>query len=304
MADDHIADLRPLLFVPNFSEGRSERIVDAIGRTLGCHARVLNVHFDREHNRSVFTTSGEAGAVTDAALAGAEHALELIDLRGHEGLHPHVGALDVAPVVWIDERDRDAARESALAAAEGIAALGIPVFLYGELASGEERRERAYFRTGGPAELARRMEEGELVPDLGPALPHPSAGATLVTARPPLVAFNLELDTPNPEVARAVAEELRESGGGLPGVRALGLPREGGRAQVSINIHDANTVPLAKVVAEVQRLAAEHGARAVEAELVGLVPRAALEGYPGDPPIREFDENSHVIERVVGMPAD
>ena len=190
-------------------------------------------------------------------------------------------------------------RTAARAAAEGIAALGIPVFLYGELASSPERRERAFFRRGGPAELARRMESGELAPDLGPSQPHPSAGATLVTARPALVAFNVELDTPNPEIARAVAEGLREDGGGLPGVRALGLPREQGRCQVSINVHDPKAVPLARVVSEVSRLAAEHGARPVEAELVGLAPAAALEGYPGEPPIRGYDPEAHILEHVL-----
>ena len=293
-----------LLVVPNFSEGRSERVIDALGRTLGAHARLLNTHFDPQHNRSVFTLCGTPRKQVDAALAGAEHAKELIDLRSYRGLHPHVGALDVCPFVWITDADRGAAGDAAREAAELIAGLEIPVFLYGELASSEERRERAFFRRGGPAELARRMADGELSPDLGPAEPHPGAGATLVTARPPLVAFNLELDTPNPEIARAVAEELRESGGGLPGVRALGLPREGERAQVSLNVHDGAAVPLAKVVAEVTRLAAEHGARPVEAELVGLVPEAALEGYPGDPPIRDFDPDRHVIERVVAAPLD
>jgi glutamate formiminotransferase/glutamate formiminotransferase/formiminotetrahydrofolate cyclodeaminase len=293
-----------LLLVPNFSEGRSERVIDALGRTLEAHANLLNTHFDREHNRSVFTLCGPAPKQVDAAVAGAEHARELIDLRAYRGLHPHVGALDVCPFVWIAEGDRDLAADAARGAAEGIAELEIPVFLYGDLASSGERRERAYFRRGGPAELARRMKAGELTPDLGPPEPHPSAGATLVTARPPLVAFNLELDTPNPEIARAVAERLREAGGGLPGIRALGLPREGGRAQVSINVHDGTSVPLAKVVAEVTRLAAEHGARPVEAELVGLAPEAALEGYPGNPPIRGFDPDRHLIERVVGAPRD
>ena len=289
-----------LLCVPNFSEGRSERIVDALAASLTAHARLLNVHFDAEHNRSVFTLCGEPESLGASALAGAEHAVELIDLRGYQGLHPHVGALDVCPFVFITEDGHEAARRAALEAAEAIAALGIPVFLYGELASSEKRRERAFFRRGGPAELARRMKEGEIAPDMGPAELHPSAGATLVTARPPLVAFNLELDTPNPEVAREVAERLRESGGGLPGVRALGLPREGERAQVSINVHDAGAVPLARVVDEVKRLAAEHGARPVEAELVGLAPQAALEGYPEDPPIQGFDPAQHVIERIVG----
>lgn len=289
----------PLLFVPNFSEGRSERVIDALGATLASHARLLNTHFDAEHNRSVFTLAGDGSSLVEAAAAGVVHALELIDLRAHRGLHPHIGALDVCPLVWPVESRHDEAREAARAAGERIATLGIPVFLYGELASAEERRERAFFRRGGPAELARRMREGELAPDLGPAEPHPSAGATLVTARPPLVAFNLELDTPNPEIARAVAGRLRESGGGLRGVRALGLPRERGRAQVSVNVHDPDAVPLAEVVSEAQRLAAEHGARAVEAELVGLAPEAALEGYPGEPPIAGFDPDSHLIERAL-----
>ena len=288
----------PLLFVPNFSEGRSERVIDALGATLGSHAQLLNLHFDAQHNRSVFTLAGEPAPVAEAAAAGAAHACELIDLRAYQGLHPHIGALDVCPVVWVEPGQRESARDAARAAAQGVAALEIPVFFYGELATAEERRERAFFRRGGPAELARRMREGELAPDLGPAQPHPSAGATLVTARPPLVAFNLELDTPNPEIARAVAGRLRESGGGLRGVRALGLPREGG-AQVSINVHSADAVPLARVVEEVQRLAGEHGARAVEAELVGLLPAAAIEGYPGDPPIAGFEPDRHVIERVL-----
>jgi glutamate formiminotransferase len=288
-----------LVGVPNFSEGRSERIIDALGATLGGHARVLDVHSDAEHNRSVFTIAAPGEKLSEAMVAGAEHALDLIDLRGYQGLHPHVGALDVCPAVWAYEELRDSVRAAAKEAAKGIAELGIPVFLYGELASSAERRERAFFRRGGPAELARRMESGKLAPDLGPSSPHPSAGATLVTARAAMVAFNVELDTPNPEIARAVAAGLREEGGGLPGVRALGLPRDGECCQVSINIHDPKAVPLAVVVREVARLAAEHGARPIEAELVGLAPAAALEGYPGDPPIRGYDPEAHILENVL-----
>jgi glutamate formiminotransferase / 5-formyltetrahydrofolate cyclo-ligase len=289
-----------LLSVPNFSEGRNERVVDALEATLRSHARLVNSHFDAQHHRSVFTLTGTAEQLRAADVAGAHHALELIDMRGHQGLHPHIGALDVCPIVWMEDREREPAARVAREVADSIAEAGIPVFLYGDLATSEERRERAFFRRGGPAELRRRMESGELRPDLGPSEPHPSAGATLVTARPPLVAFNLELDTPSPEIAREVASQLREAGGGLPGVRALGLPREGERAQVSINVHDARAVPLARVVKEVRRLAAEHGARPVEAELVGLAPAVALEGYPDDPPIRDFDPEAHVIERVLG----
>ena len=290
----------PLVAVPNFSEGRSERVRDALGATIGGSARILNTHSDAQHNRTVFTITAEVDGLVDALIASAEHAMDLIDLRRHQGLHPHVGAMDVAPAVWQSDERREDATTAARRTGEGIAALGIPVFFYGELASSPERVERAYFRQGGPAELARRMKSGELKPDLGPSEPHPTAGATLVTAREPLVAFNVELDTPNPEIARAIAAELREAGGGLPGVRALGLPREGERAQVSVNIHDPYAVPMAKVVAEITRLAAEHGAKPIEAELVGLAPAAALEGYPDEPPIRGFDPKRDVIENVLG----
>ena len=290
----------PLVAVPNFSEGRNMRVIGALEATLGCRARILNRHHDAQHNRCVFTMAAGPGELVEALIAGAAHALDLIDLRSHHGVHPHIGALDVCPVVWQTDDRHEAAIAAAREVAEGIAKLEIPVFFYGELASAPERHERAYFRQGGPAELARRMGSGELRPDLGPEEPHPSAGATLVTAREPLVAFNVELDTSNPEIAREIAAEMREAGGGLPGVRALGLPREGERTQVSMNIHDPHAVPLAKVVAEVSRLAAEHGARAVEAELVGLVPEAAIEGYPDEPPIRGFDPMRDVIENVLG----
>jgi glutamate formiminotransferase len=290
----------PLVGVPNFSEGRNERVIGALEATLGGHARVLNRHFDAQHNRSVYTLAAEPEKLVDALFAGAEHALDLIDLRGYHGLHPHVGALDVSPVVWQSEELHDDAVAAAREVADRIASLGIPVFFYGELATSPERQERAYFRRGGPAELARRMGEGELKPDLGPDEPHPTAGATLVTAREPLVAFNVELDTSNPEIARAIAAELRESEGGLIGVRALGLPREGERTQISMNVHDPRAVPLAKLIEEITRLAAEHGVHPIEAELVGLVPEAAIEGYPGEPPIRNFDPRRDVIENVLG----
>jgi glutamate formiminotransferase len=290
----------PLVAVPNFSEGRSERVIGTLEATLGGCARVLNRHFDSEHNRCVFTIAAEPDRLVDSLVAGAQEALNVIDLTHYRGLHPHIGALDVCPVVWQDEDRHEDARSAARDVAERIADLGIPVFLYGELATTPERAERAYFRQGGPTELARRMKSGELEPDLGPSEPHPTAGATLVTAREPLVAFNVELDTPNPEIARAVAAGLREAGGGLAGVRALGLPRDSGQCQVSINVHDPVAVPLAEVVAEIKRLAAEHGAKPVEAELVGLAPESALENYPEDVPIKGFDPRRDVMENVLG----
>jgi glutamate formiminotransferase/glutamate formiminotransferase/formiminotetrahydrofolate cyclodeaminase len=176
------------------------------------------------------------------------------------------------------------------------------VFLYGELASEPERRERAYFRSAGLEALGTRMRAGELRPDRGPDEPHPTAGATLVTARPPLAAFNLELEGASLAAAREVAAGLRESGRGLPGVRAIGL-EFGERMQVSTNVHDPIAVPLAQVVARTAELAETHGARVSAAEIVGLVPAAALEGFPPDLPLGGFDPARGVIEeRLAGLP--
>jgi glutamate formiminotransferase len=148
------------------------------------------------------------------------------------------------------------------------------------------------------------MESGELRPDFGPDLPHRRAGATLLTARPPLAAFNVELDSGDIELARAVAAGLRESGGGLPGVRAIGLALSSGRAQISTNVHDPLTVPLGAVVERVRGLAAPLGARPLEAELVGLIPAAAMAGYPEDVPMRGFDPERHLIERRLAALTD
>ena len=219
-------------------------------------------------------------------------------MGAHEGEHPCIGALDVCPLLWLADAEHSVARDLALDAALAIADLGIPVFLYGELASDPIRGERAFFRRGGLTTLAERMHSGELVPDLGPAMPHPRAGATLVTARRPLAAFNVELDTADAEIARQVAAGLRESGGGILGVRAIGVDLAG-VAQVSTNIHDPVAVPLARVIERVRELAAPSGARPVAAEVVGLVPEAALRDLPADVPLRGFEPDRHVLERRV-----
>jgi glutamate formiminotransferase len=293
-----------LLAVPNVVEGRDRERLAALEKAFARGVSLLDRHADADHDRTVFTLAGRPGPLMEALVAGAEEALETIDMGAYRGAHPAIGARDVCPVVWLDRGDRDAARTEAVAAAAQIGGLGIPVFLYGELARGPGRAERAYFRNGGLPELWLRMESGELQPDFGPELPHPRAGATLLTARPPLAAFNVELDSGDVEVARSVAAGLRESGGGLPGVRAIGLLLSSGRAQVSTNVHDPLAVPLAAVVERVRELAAPLGARPLEAELVGLVPEAALAGYPQDVPMRGFDLERHLIERRLAALTD
>ncbi|HEU5063609.1 MAG TPA: hypothetical protein VFT79_10735 [Solirubrobacterales bacterium] len=283
--------------MPNVSEGSDAERLARLELAFTRGVTLLDRHSDSDHGRSVFTLAGTPGALTEALAAGAEEALETIDMRAYRGAHPAIGALDVCPIVWFNPDDHEAARTEAVAVAEQIGGLGVPVFLYGELARDPGRAERAYFRNGGLAELWLRMESGELRPDFGPDLPHRTAGATLVTARPPLAAFNVELDSSDVEVARAVAAGLREAGGGPTGVRAIGLLLSSGRAQVSTNVHDPLTVPLGEVVERVRRLAAPLGARPLEAELVGLIPAAAVAGYPEDVPIRGFDPQRHVIER-------
>jgi glutamate formiminotransferase/glutamate formiminotransferase/formiminotetrahydrofolate cyclodeaminase len=283
-----------LLAVPNVSEGRDAVAVAEIADAFAAGgAELLDIHTDPDHNRSVVTLKGEPGALGHALLAGAREAVDRIDLNRHDGLHPHVGAIDVAPVVHVTRDMRGAACAEALVAADLIAAeLAVPVFLYGALAGG---RTRAKLRRGGPAELARRLNNGELRPDFGPPQLHPTAGATLVAARPPLVAFNVELQPPATKAdAMGIAAGIRESGPtGLPGVRAIGLDlaARGGVAQVSLNVEDHERVSLAEVVAAIAR-----HAPIAEAELVGLAPASAFDGFPDDIPVR----NRRTIEDAVG----
>lgn len=285
-----------LLAVPNVSEGRDPDRIAALQSGFARGAAVLDRHSDADHDRTVFTLAAGPAPLRDALLAGAALVVETIDMNAYAGLHPAVGALDVCPIVWLDPADRAAARTEAIEVATQIGGLGVPAFLYGELASAPERSERAYFRNGGLAELWLRMEGGALSADHGPATPHRTAGATLVTARPPLAAFNVELDSGDVDLARAVAAGLRESGGGPRGVRAIGLELSSGRTQVSANVHDPFAVPLGEVVERVRALAAPLGARPLGAEVVGLIPAAALADYPADVPIHDFDPAVQTIE--------
>ena len=270
---------RPLESVPNFSEGRDRATIDALADALGSPARLLDVHADEDHNRSVFTLVGSEDELVASLLAGIACAVERIDLRRHEGAHPRVGAADVVPIVPLvrEELERAAACAEALAGRVG-SELGLPVFGYGELAPG---RGPAFFRTGGLDELRRRVESGELVPDHGPASVDERSGAVLVGARRPLIAFNVNLRGPL-DAAREAARAVRERDGGFPGVRALGLdlPRAG-LVQVSMNVEDYEAAALHEIVARVAAEAEARGAEVAGSELVGLMPAGAAVAAAG-----------------------
>lgn len=292
-----------LFAVPNVSEGRDFARLDRLEAALGEEVTLLDRHTDLDHHRAVFTLAGPAETLAGALTGLAGSATIEIDMTAWQGLHPAIGALDVCPVVWLSEQRREMAGQVAVEVAESIGAMGVPVFLYGDLAADADRRERAYFRAGGLDSLWQRMTSGALKPDFGPDQPHPTAGATLVTARAPLAAFNLELATDDVGTAREIAAAIRESPeGGIPGVRAIGLGLSTGRAQVSTNVHDPIAMPLSEIVAAVQEQAVLRGTSVVEAELIGLIPEAALEEYPEEVPIRDFDPAFHVIERRLKPP--
>lgn len=295
-----MVDSPTLLAVPNFSEGTAGGTIEALEAAAALQASVLDRHSDATHNRTVLTLAAEFPSLIDAVTSAAQLAIDLIDMRSHRGAHPCVGAIDVAPVVFHRPALEPVAMDAARTLAERLAGLGLPVFLYGALASTPARAERAFFRQGGLPRLTERMASGELHPDLGRLTPHPTAGAVLVTARPPLAAFNLELEGASMTDASEIARRLRESGGGLPGVRAIAIDIPGERVQISTNVHDPVDLPLARVVEAVRELARTHGADVVATELLGLVPAAALEGFPTGIPSRTGDSSERVIESRLG----
>jgi glutamate formiminotransferase / 5-formyltetrahydrofolate cyclo-ligase len=317
---------RALLAVPNFSEGRDAETIAALSQAIElrgdrargkpdsdaspaspAHTKLLNVHSDADHGRSVFSVAGGPRALSEATVRAGAVALARIDLARPErhGQHPHVGVLDVAPIVYVDQADRGAACAEALLLADRLGdELRVPVFLYGELTAtaGHPVRTRAELRRGGLAGLIARVsgateEDHRVSPDFGPRDIDPHVGVTLVAARPPLVAFNLELAPPaRIEDARRIAALIREGGEeGLPGLRAIGIELTGSRPQVSMNVERPLEVSLAEVVAAVGR-----HAKLVQAELVGLAPAAALEGFPPDLPMPGFDPVRQVIENAIG----
>ena len=290
----------PLESVPNVSEGRDAAVIDAIGDAFAEHATLLDVHADPDHNRSVFTLVGSEQALQDALVAGVAVAKERIDLRRHEGVHPRVGAADVVPIVPIQPEDMPRARRTARLLAKRLtASLGLTTFLYGEVGEG---RGPAFFRRGGTEELQRRLDEGEVRPAYGPPWLDPAAGAVLVGARRPLIAFNVNLRG-TADVAREIAAVVRETGGGFPGVRALGLDlRAAGHAQVSMNVEDWEAARLHDIVARIEAEAQLRGAAVLGSELVGLMPAGAAAQAAGAALGLERFDASRVLElRLLGL---
>jgi glutamate formiminotransferase / 5-formyltetrahydrofolate cyclo-ligase len=286
----------PLESVPNFSEGRDPEAIAALESALSRPGRLLDVHTDWDHHRSVFTIVGSGDELVETLAAGISTAAERIDLRRHEGAHPRIGAADVVPLVPLRPEDEPAAREAALALAARVGDdLGLPVFLYGRLT--EDRREPAFFRRGGPEELQRRIDSGELAPDRGPATLHPTAGGVLIGVRRPLIAFNVNLRGASVETAREIAALVRERDGGFPGVRALGLDLpKAGLVQVSMNVTDWEAAALHTIVATIVAEVEARGAEVAGSELVGLMPAgAAVEAAGSLLRIEGFDSR-HVLE--------
>jgi glutamate formiminotransferase len=282
--------------VPNVSEGRDPAALAALTEAFSRPARLLDVHSDGDHHRSVFTLVGSGEELVETLLAGIRTAAERIDLTRHEGAHPRIGAADVVPLVPLEPGAEPLAREAALALADRVAdELELPVFFYGRLT--EDGREPAFFRGGGPEELQRRIDAAELGPDRGPDRLHPTAGGVLVGVRGPLVAFNVNLRSDDLELARDIARVVRERDGGFPGVRALGLdlPRAG-FVQVSMNVTDWQASALHEIVARICAEAEARGVAVAGSELVGLMPAGPAVAAAGEMLRIDGFDPSHVLE--------
>jgi len=266
--------------VPNFSEGRRAHVLDALAAAAAGvpGARLLGVSADRDHHRSVLTVVGSGPAVAEAVFRAAAVAVQSIDLTQHHGTHPRMGAVDVIPFVPLGDTPMAYCIELAGRLGERLGAtLGLPVYLYGQAARRASRRDLSRVRRGEFEGLAARMARPEGVPDFGPAVPHPTAGAVAVGAREALIAFNVYLDTTDVGVAQAVARAVRGSSGGLSGVKALAMDTaEHGQVQVSMNLTDFRRTPMPVALEMVRREAARFGVAVSESEVVGLVPLAAL----------------------------
>lgn len=286
----------PLESVPNVSEGRDVDVLSALRAAMSEPARLLDVHVDPDHHRSVYTLVGSGDELVEALVRGIACAVERIDLRRHVGAHPRIGAADVVPLVPLQPEDEPAARAAALALADRVGEeLGLPVFFYGRLT--DDGREPAFFRRGGPEELQRRIDAGEVTPDRGPARLHPTGGGVILGVRRPLIAFNVNLGSTDVEVAREIARLVRERDGGFPGVRALGLALPtAGLVQVSMNVTDWEASALHEIVTRIVEEAEMRGVPVTGSELVGLMPAGAAVAAAGSVLRIEGFEPTRVLE--------
>jgi glutamate formiminotransferase len=270
--------------VPNVSEGRRRDVVESMARAVRAASgvRLLDCSSDPSHNRSVFTLVGDESGVEAGIMALFDRAVSDLDLRTHRGEHPRIGVVDVVPFVPLEA----ATMGDCVALARRVGAavadrFRVPVYLYGEAAVDPARSRLEDIRRGGLEGLAARMAAPGWAPDFGPLTLHPSAGVSAVGARMPLVAFNVNLDTDRLDVAKAIAAAIRESGGGLPFVKALGIRLEArGIVQVSMNLTNYEATPIARAFDAVKHEARRHGVNVLESEIVGLVPSAALSANP------------------------
>lgn len=266
--------------VPNISEGRRLEIVagiaDALRAVPGLH--VLDVQSDSAHNRSVFTLAGDPEALAAGVVRLFEHAIAAIDLRQHRGEHPRVGAVDVVPFIPIEEASMaDCVALARRVAADVAVRFAVPVFLYEEAATSPARRNLEDIRRGEFEGLAAKMTQPGWAPDYGPPAPHPTAGASVIGARMPLIAYNVNLATDRLDVAKKIAAAVRMSSGGLRFVKAMGVAlADRGIVQVSMNLTNYEQTPIFRAFELVKREAARYGVQVLESEIVGLVPQAAL----------------------------
>ena len=280
--------------VPNFSEGSDESIINEIVATLK-GVKVLDVHSDPDHNRSVITFIGEPEAVRKAAFDMTERAMQLLDVREHSGVHPFIGVVDVIPFVPLQGVSmRETVTLSHQLGKELWNQLKLPVYFYGEAAKIQERKDLSYIRRGGYSILKQEIDDPHRKPDMGEGL-HITAGAAAVGARNYLIAFNVNLGTMDRDIVKSIAKNIREKDGGLPGVRALGveLPSQG-MTQVTVNIVDHRETSLKKVFDEVSKWAKEYQVKLIDSEIVGLIPASAA--FPG---MREHLKLKNLNENLI-----
>ena len=289
--------------VPNVSEGRRADVVSRMAEVVRSTAgvRLLNHSSDAAHNRSVFTFVGDPNGVQQAVLGLFERAVADIDLRGHDGVHPRLGAIDVVPFIPLQRATMADCVAIARSAGAAIASrFGVPVYLYEEASNNPARKRLEDIRRGAFEGLKDKMSRPEWTPDFGPAHPHPTIGATVVGARRILIAYNVNLASDRLDVAKAIARTIRQSNGGIPFLKAMGVRLDRDVVQVSMNLTNYEATPMHVAFDAVVREAERHGVKVRGSELIGLVPQAALR--PGDERYLKLEgfTSSQILEHQLG----